>query len=282
MKRDPQASDIEDVSLPYLLESADDQADYSVGVPFRNRILGIAFVMSGSAVFDFNCIEYSLGLHDCMIIPPNTVMECRKRSDDYIAALLAIGKVPDNTPQDTLGTFLSVPSRVFLDEEDWFRLVKWLDLFKSHLKHGGPAREAVDYLLLSLLSDIHGVHESVEKNRPVQSHNRNEEVFKRFIAMLNEPGPSERSVLFYAERLMLSPNYLNNVIRRWSGRTVMDWINRATVNKAKMLLKYTDKMVYEIADDLQFSDSASFSHFFKKHVGMTPLDFKKGTRKDPA
>ena len=45
--------------------------------------------------------------------------------------------------------------------------------------------------------------------------------------------------------------------------------------QAKSLLRTTSKSIQEIADELHFSDQASFGKFFKKHTTMTPKKYKQ-------
>ncbi|WP_370296168.1 helix-turn-helix domain-containing protein [Rossellomorea marisflavi] len=49
------------------------------------------------------------------------------------------------------------------------------------------------------------------------------------------------------------------------------------MDKAKLLLKESSKSYTEMAYDLGFSNSASFSRSFKLHTGLSPRQyFKKG------
>ena len=56
----------------------------------------------------------------------------------------------------------------------------------------------------------------------------------------------------------------------------MDWLNRTTTTEAKVLLKHSDLMIYEIGERLNFPESTAFIRYFKKHVGMTPLQYREG------
>lgn len=83
-------------------------------------------------------------------------------------------------------------------------------------------------------------------------------------------------VPFYAERLALTPNHLSAVVRLQSGLSVMDWLHRTTVTEAKRLLKHSDLMIYEIADQLQFPEPTAFNRYFKHQTGITPLEYREG------
>ena len=55
----------------------------------------------------------------------------------------------------------------------------------------------------------------------------------------------------------------------------MDWINRSVILEAKVLLKHSNKMIYEIADELDFPSTSFFCKFFKKNTGLTPMEYQK-------
>ena len=68
----------------------------------------------------------------------------------------------------------------------------------------------------------------------------------------------------------MTPNHLSAVVREQSGHTVQDWISKSTIQEAKVLLRHTDLMIYEIAERMNFSDVTAFNRYFKKQTGITP------------
>ena len=82
-------------------------------------------------------------------------------------------------------------------------------------------------------------------------------------------------LVFYADKLCLTPRYLNTIIRQTSQQTVMDWINQSIILEAKVLLKHSNLLVYQISDELNFPNSFFFSSkFFKRMTGMTPHEYQ--------
>jgi len=72
----------------------------------------------------------------------------------------------------------------------------------------------------------------------------------------------------------VTPNYLSNLIRRETGRTLSDQINHHTVERAKSLMQSTSLNCSQIADRLGL-DPYHFSKLFKKHVGLSPRAYAK-------
>lgn len=86
---------------------------------------------------------------------------------------------------------------------------------------------------------------------------------------------NERTVGFYADKLCLTPRYLNTLIRQVSHQTVMEWINQSVILEAKVLLKHSNLLVYQISDELHFPNPSFFCKFFKRMTGMTPQEYQK-------
>ena len=107
-------------------------------------------------------------------------------------------------------------------------------------------------------------------------YTRQEEVFNRFLSLVNKYAIRERNVAFYADRLYLTPRYLNTLIRQVSDHTVMDWINEAVIQEVKIQLLHSDKLVYQIADELNFPNPSFFSKFFHRMTGKTPNEYRAG------
>ena len=86
------------------------------------------------------------------------------------------------------------------------------------------------------------------------------------------------ALVFMPTGFFLTPRYLSTLVRQASGRTVMDWVNEAVMQEAKLMLRHTDKLVYQIADELNFPNASFFSKYFRRMAGMTPNDLSKKGR----
>jgi AraC-like DNA-binding protein len=78
-----------------------------------------------------------------------------------------------------------------------------------------------------------------------------------------------------AERLHVSPNYLNGKIKEITGRPASVHIQDKLLLEAKSFLLHTDLQVAEIAIKLGFENITYFSRFFKKRCNESPLAFRK-------
>lgn len=101
----------------------------------------------------------------------------------------------------------------------------------------------------------------------------------RFVAMVFEASDRRASIGDYAERLGVSAGTLYRAVKRSTGKTPLAWIDEAVVSEAKALLSHTDLSVNEIAARVGILDPSYFSRFFRKQVGLTPIDFREKMKK---
>ena len=118
--------------------------------------------------------------------------------------------------------------------------------------------------------------DEARKNTAAQHNPRLNQIFERFIALVNEYHSSERGMAFYADKLCLTPKYLSKLIKQASGRSAHDWIDEFVVLEAKNLLKYSNMAIKEIVFQLHFHNQSVFYKFFKTHTGMTPSEYRNG------
>lgn len=84
-------------------------------------------------------------------------------------------------------------------------------------------------------------------------------------------------VKYFASGLNLSPNYLSDLLNKYTGKTTQEHIHLKLTDKAKSMLWSTEKTVSEIAYDLGFGHASHFTKLFKSRVGVTPTEFRKQT-----
>lgn len=101
------------------------------------------------------------------------------------------------------------------------------------------------------------------------------DIFNRFIRLVNLHGRMEHQLAFYADKICISEKYLGTVVRNVSGIGAKEWIDRAIIAAAKVMLRHTDKPVARIADELKFTNASFFCKYFKRIVGCTPQEYRK-------
>ncbi|HTC00005.1 MAG TPA: helix-turn-helix transcriptional regulator [Ferruginibacter sp.] len=82
------------------------------------------------------------------------------------------------------------------------------------------------------------------------------------------------TVQYIAEVLNVSPNYLSALLKVLTGQSTQQHIHDKLIEKAKEKLSTTSLSVSEIAYELGFEHSQSFSKLFKSKTNLSPIAFR--------
>lgn len=113
--------------------------------------------------------------------------------------------------------------------------------------------------------------------RKISSHQiltRLEEVLANYFKNNNLVNRGLPSVQYIAEQLNVSPNYLSTLLKTLTGQGTQHHIHEKLIEKAKEKLSTTNLTVSEIAFELGFEHSQSFSKLFKTKTKQSPLEFR--------
>lgn len=94
--------------------------------------------------------------------------------------------------------------------------------------------------------------------------------------LVEEHFRTERLLDFYAEKLAMTADRLNDHVKRATGVTAGHLIRQRVLTEAKRALVFSNQPIHEIAYDLAFSDPSHFARFFRKQTGTTPHEFREG------
>lgn len=83
------------------------------------------------------------------------------------------------------------------------------------------------------------------------------------------------TVQYIADTLSVSPNYLSGVLKTITGQSTQQHIHEKLITKAKEKLSTTNLSISEIAFELGFEHSQSFSKLFKTKTLVSPLKFRE-------
>lgn len=251
----------------------------------------IFFLKKGHFTIDVNLNSYELRENSLMIQVPGNIIKVTKFNEERLGDaemifVLISKEFMSGIRFDFLKVFqdsmrlLDNPC-ITLDESqialanDYFNLARKIISAPFTNK-----REIIGSLLTSLTylsTDVWKQKiDEARKKTDSQRNARLNQVFERFIALVNEYHCSERGMAFYADKLCLTPKYLSKLIKQASGRSAPDWIDEFVILEAKNLLKYTNMAIKEIVFQLHFPNQSVFYKFFKAHTGMTPSEYRNG------
>lgn len=157
--------------------------------------------------------------------------------------------------------------------------IKLLNEFKAiKLELTDPS--AIFWELIQVRSKLIGllVSQAIERSSADVGDFHSNNFVANFLNLVETYYKSKRSVSFYADKLSISPNYLNVMCQKNIGTTASSIIKDRVLLEAKRLIKGSDLSLKDVIYDLNFYDHANFTKFFKMLTGLTPSQFKEEDR----
>ena len=249
------------------------------------RIDAIAFIIctQGSLEFSCNLKDYKIEEGSLLLLPPQSLIDARSDSIEYEGYTIILDQEYLKECNFSVGRFTSMmlqlndQPHVKLTPEELSRLINAIKLLDALIGEqiDSPFREDVIRAMVEttmyLICENFSTHLKNESNNRIS---RQESYFRQFMQELSLHYTERKGVTFYAEKLCISPRYLTTIVRRISGMTVTDWMDRYLIKEAKYLLKYSEMSIQEIAYQLSFSDQSFFGKYFRLHVGMSPTAYR--------
>lgn len=251
---------------------------FKLNQPYRIKESRIVLLVEGQVTIQYNLMEYVVHPSQIFTIPTDSIVQICNVTPNTILCMIGFGPnfIPFARKDEHFDYYLGTKHDLVIPlsesqlemAENYFRLI-WETVQLKELH-----REIVQHMLIAFLHFV----SYIRKGHQLAADHRfthQDRIFNRFISLVDKYSLDERSVGFYADKLCLTPRYLNTIIRQTSGQTVMEWINQAVVLEAKVLLKHNDLLIYQVSDKLNFSNPSFFCTFFKRMTGMTPQEYQK-------
>lgn len=133
----------------------------------------------------------------------------------------------------------------------------------------------ISNLVFTFLVKIREMYSLTNNTSNFENKSRKISITERFFDLVSSNYKNERTLMFYADKMCLSPKHLSTTIKKTTGRPALIWINEYVILKAKYLIKTTDMSFSEIGDYLNIPNQSFFSRLFKKYTGLTPKEYAK-------
>ncbi|MDH6533638.1 AraC family transcriptional regulator [Parabacteroides sp. 52] len=256
--------------------------DYSS--PVRLNALFMILVLQGSAKISLDYVHYTVSTDTFIIIMPTHIFQVAGASSDFKARLIVVDKsfidelnTEKRSPSMTNYMMLRKnPCTELLPEETTYinnaiQILCEKIRLRTHSFHKEVMQNAFVGFMLEMANVLIGKNDTMV--RPTLS--RKEEILNDFLQLLFAHSKEEHSVAFYAEKLFITPQYLSLILKELTGKSANKWIDDVLLTEAKILLKMPQITVQQVADQLNFSDQSTFGKFFKKQMGMSPMEYRK-------
>ena len=105
-------------------------------------------------------------------------------------------------------------------------------------------------------------------------HEEETSLIREFNFLVEQHFRDKHKVSDYASLLNRSPKTLSNIFQKHSSKSPLQFIQNRKILESKRLLGYSDLQVQEIGYQIGYDDIQSFSRFFKKQTGHSPISYR--------
>lgn len=109
----------------------------------------------------------------------------------------------------------------------------------------------------------------------LQFGKRENDIVSQVIDCVLSQSEGELSLKIIAEKLFMNKTYVSETFKQKTGLSLVEYLTRVKMEKAKKLIKGSGLKTYEIGDKLGYKDIEYFSKLFKKYTGMSPTEFRQ-------
>lgn len=95
-------------------------------------------------------------------------------------------------------------------------------------------------------------------------------------AYIKEHLDEDLNLMVLSEVVHLNASYLSRLFRKETGEKLYDYILNRRMHKAKEYILKDTRRIQDIARDVGYESVQSFNRAFKKHTGMSPMDYRNG------
>ncbi len=96
---------------------------------------------------------------------------------------------------------------------------------------------------------------------------------------INENYDKKLTLNEVARHVNVSSHYLSHIFKEVTKKSFKSYVIETKINNAQRLLLNTDLTIYQISYKVGYNDPNYFSRIFKKVVGESPVDYRKGVEK---
>lgn len=174
----------------------------------------------------------------------------------------------------------SVNEALFLSEQEESKIQQIIDNIKE--EYQANIDRFSQHIIISQLETLLNYSERFYQRQFITRRKANHQFLTKLNMLLDDyfNGDMIRehglpSVHFLSDQLNMSAQYMRSLLKSLTGQTTQQHIHEKLIQKAKEKLSTTTLTVSEIAYELGFEHSQSFSKLFKAKANCSPLEFRK-------
>lgn len=248
--------------------------------PVRLKCEIMALCMDGEIEASVNLNHITVNKNDIITLMPGSIFQINDLNGDLKIYFVGFSsKYVENNDKakillDAIYSTLGKPKISLSDKgammtEKYFKLL--IDIYE--MSDEKLKQEIADNIFADTHKGISLIYKKKTDNENITS-SKSEQLCKAFTQLVMQHYKDNRNVAWYAEKLGITHAHLCSIIKQSTGKTCADIISSMVIMDAKSQLKSTHQSIQVISDSLNFANMSFFGKYFKRHVGMSPLEYR--------
>ena len=245
---------------------------------YNNLYVYVVIVLNGTLNISVNSVDLQIRSNEYLTIMPCTKFSVKESRCLYFA--YATKAHLTNAIYSQIGMTRDLYTHCFTFHHHRFtheQILKFKSVYlmakREHNREDFFMKEyAIRAMILAYYSQL---HKFLENNKEISHYknSRQEQIFKKFLDLLDEHYMNSRAVNFYADKLGITPKYLSSTTITFTGISASKIIDDFVVFQIKQHLYINTKSVKEISKLLNFQSQSFFGRYFKRITGMSPREY---------
>lgn len=238
-----------------------------------------ALCLEGSITVSINLMKTEIKQGDFITLLPGTIIQFNEQKEKVCLGFVGFSSHcvnGVNVIQSTLASFstilgnpvISLPPIIVSYFKDYFSL--WARITTGPYPLDTRMAQSTLNMLLYGVDNLYNTQSLPQK----KLKSRKEEICRELIQLVIENYVQEKRAQFYADRLGISLQHLSTTVKQVTGKNVLDIIANVVMVDVKAKLKSSNMTIQEIAYSLNFPSPSFFGKYFKRHMGMSPLEYR--------
>jgi len=257
------------------------------------RFSGMSWILclEGSVEVDINLQHYTIERNTLIIVMPDSIVNIKSVSQTLDCYTLVVSPAFMRTTNVDPNVLNYVPlhprnemAPMQISTNEINLLRHYFDLIHQNTTDNPDAiyvrsitRNLISAMLYQVIQFVTKRFKDtgLELNDTTKPRSRRSGYVKDFLALVKKYHMHERAVSFYAEKLFITTKYLSLLVKEATGRSAAQWIDEFVILEAKNMLRFSDKTIKQISNELNFANQSSFGKYFKLLTGMSPTEYQR-------
>ncbi len=253
---------------------------------YQMQHTSIFFCLSGEALFTIDGQKYRFTPGQLIICPTGSNILLLDITSDFSSRLLGLSKHIWLAARSSMSpeTIQAIECRTHqggnsdLEIEFLNNIFRQIDILNIEASGNDSKIEYCQQNIIlavnSLLLYIQHISKTNKNTTKEPVSGSKDKLFYEFRTLLTNHFRDDRSVQFYADKMMISTRHLNSVCQRASGQNAKEIIDNFTIIELQVNLMYTHKSFQELVNEFHFPDQSYLNRYFKRHTGYSLSEFR--------